>query len=799
MTQTLNAPVLRRHSRRLAPILLLPLALGLVACGAGSPAAPEGLVEGQATLTAAAAAALPLATEPGLDPEAGQLATPGGPNPAEAPVSIEDLVGDSGAPIPTDPVLNADAPVDPDAAAAESRATADAEAGIPNVNALVLSMDRLATFTPGPQSAAPDAELIYARNGSFWRIGAGGGDARKLDLGAEVPPLWAPPEDPGRGWLSPDGKRVAFFAGSDAEMWVTGVDGRGARRLSGPNLPPETHAISGAGGESQVRLQPGRHYTLIRLDAGDQPFAVQVDDLSEQRRGYARLRFVHLISGRADEQLQVYANGSPFGGPMRLGRSSGEIAVPASSLTLELRDMQGKRVSELPALEAASKQILTVFLLGDETVRAVPVVYEKALDPGTASEVRIFNASDAALDVQLDGATALVADLAPAAIGPYVRVLSTLSTEQRADLQLGIYGNKTREYPVVWSPDSERLAWIGGGDGQVDLFSAEVDGTSRRVTNDALRELNPVWSPDGHLVWIAEESAIVRYEMFFARLGGQPQPLDLTAIRKARGLAPTVKVFFPNEPIWVDGDRFALEPHADNASLGIWMVDTRDGGVTSLYDEPVFASDWSETARAWVFNPDEETGTLRVLPFEGQARVLVDGDAYHGLWSPDGKQISYVEGQRMNADGWVLHAVGVDGKGDRALTPSWPLQQGDPPLPGPNAKRRWTDDGKRLIFSRVGRDYGAAERAGMGRIQEAGPDLENWYAVPVDGSAPPRMLTDLTQAFYLTNLAPEASGSFLAFTGLWYKSRTQQLWAVPATGGKPSQLDGPVRWFAWIP
>lgn len=526
---------------------------------------------------------------------------------------------------------------------------------------------------------------------------------------------------------------------------------------------------------------------------------MQVDDLSEQRRGYARLRFVHLIAGRADEQLQVYANGSPFGGPMRLGRGSGEIAVPASSLTLELRDMQGKRVAELPALEAASKQILTVFLLGDKTVRAIPVVYEKALDPGTASEVRIFNASDASLDVQLDETTALVADLAPGAIGPYVRVPSTLSTEQRADLQLGIYGNKTREFPVVWSPDGKRLAWKGGADGQVDLYSAEVDGKTRRVTNDDLRELNPVFSSDGHLVWIAEESAVVGYKMFFARRDGQPQPLDLNGIRQASGLAPTIKVFFPNEPIWVDGDRFALEPHADNASLGLWLVDTRDGKVTSLYDEPVFASHWSEAARAWVFNPDEETGRLTVLPFEGQPRLLVDGQAFHGLWSPDGKRISYVDGQRMHAEGWVLHVIDADGKNDRALTPSWPLQQTDPPLPGPNAKRIWVDGGKRLIFSRVGRDYGAAERAGMGRIQEAGPDLENWYAVPVDGSAPPKMLTDLTQAFYLANLAPEASGRYLAFTGLWYKSRTQQLWAVPASGGKPSQLDGPVRWYAWIP
>ena len=65
-------------------------------------------------------------------------------------------------------------------------------------------------------------------------------------------------------------------------------------------------------------------------------------------------------------------------------------------------------------------------------------------------------------------------------------------------------------------------------------------------------------------------------------------------------------------------------------------------------------------------------------------------------------------------------------------------------------------------------------------------------------TAAPRQLTDLTQAFYLADLSTDAGGKAMAFIGLWYQSRTQQLWAAPSGGGKPLQIDGPVRWFAWV-
>lgn len=785
------------------PLLLAMLGLSIAACGEPqiSP-----LAEAQAQLTAdaaglEAATAIEAATSPAGDAGGGVMQVP-----TTAPLSGEDFLDDLGAPElpkPSDPLSDFDAPVsdNPEETAAAQRADADATAGIPNVDSLVMSMPALATFTPEPKAPSIQGSLLYVRNGGFWRSNGASGDATRLELGADTPSIWAPPEDPGRAWISPDGKRVAFLAGSDAEMWIAGADGKGAKALSGPNLPPEIHAVS-AGNESQdVRIQPGRHYTLVKIEGAADAFGVLVDDVSDQRRGFVRLRFVHAIAGMADSQLQAYVNGAPFGGPLRLGKGSGEIAVPVGAIQAELRDLKGKVVADLEDFQAVDKQILSIFLVGTASeVRSVPVVYEYETSPGTAAKVRIFNGTSKALDVRIDDDTALVGKLGAAAIGPYVRVPATLSTDQRENLQLGIYGNRTQEQPVAWSPKSDRLAWIGGGDGLSDIYTSDLSGSARRVTQDARVELNPVWSADGHLAWLAQELSVIRYEVHFQRKDGKLQTVDFGPLRAAEGLDATQKIFFPEEIIWVDGDRFALLPAVDNVSIGVWLVDSRDGGVKQVYDGTIAESRWSAQAKAWVFNPDVETGTLMLLPLDGKARVLSENDAFSGLWSPDGKLISYVEGHRMNSEGWVLHVIDADGKNDRELSPPWPLVQFDPPVPGPNAKRYWLDDNKRIAFSRVGRDYGAAERAGFGRVQEAGPDLENWYEARVDKpGTTPRPLSDLTQAFYLDNLSQAPKTGALAFNGLSYQSRTQQLWAMPPSGGKPVQIDGPVRWFAWMP
>ena len=68
-----------------------------------------------------------------------------------------------------------------------------------------------------------------------------------------------------------------------------------------------------------------------------------------------------------------------------------------------------------------------------------------------------------------------------------------------------------------------------------------------------------------------------------------------------------------------------------------------------------------------------------------------------------------------------------------------------------------------------------------------------------DGSAPPHLASDLTKVFYLKELTESPAADALGFVAFAYDNRTQQLYVVPARGGKPTQLDSGVRWYQWLP
>ncbi|MBK8541051.1 MAG: hypothetical protein IPL60_13785 [Ardenticatenia bacterium] len=818
----MNAHRWNLNARRsgLAALLLTAglTGLSLQGCNSGDPADISKGDTVRATLTAAAGAlastdttatAAPTdAAAPEATPEAagdlsataeataaGQLATPVGQG--ELPGQLEGL------PKPLDEQMASDEalPKDPEGTAIAQRATAEATLGVANVNELVMSMPRLATFTPAPP-AKVQGKVIYVRGGALWKAQPGSKPER-LKLDEDLPTVWAPPQDPGRAWLSPDGKQLMLFAGADAEPWVTSIEGRNTRTIGGPALPVDVHEVGVSGGGSQtLRLKPGTNYTIISATGGEKPLLVVADILEDERRGYGRLRFVHAVGSKSGDQLEARVAGNVFGGPMKYGRSSGELRVPAGKVAAVIADATGKTLLDLGEINVENKEIKTVFLIDGAPLKAVPVVYKAGDTPGNGSQVRVFNAGAKPLTVLMDGKVKLSSDLAPAAIGPYARVNAILNTDQRSDIELAIYGNKTREFSVAWSPKSDRLVYLGAGDGSLDLYLSDLKGQPKRITQDAANQLNPVWSPDGgHVAWYSSEVNVILFSVQVAKADGSGiKTVDFAPIRQKLGLTPTDKLFFPQDVIWVDNDRFVLIPRTNDGPIGMWLYDVNKGTVSMLTDQKVHAVEWSAKAEAFLFTPDKDTGEVIRLGLDGKARSLVKGKAFYPIWSPDGSRISYVEGDPVSTEGWVLHIMDADGGNDRPLSPRWPLVQSEPPVPGPRAKRIWLDGGKTLVFSRVGSDYGAADRAGIGRLQSAGPDIENYYAIATDGkSAAPRQLTDLTQVFYLDDLRTAADGKAMAFVGLWYQSRTQQLWVAPSGGGKPVQIDGPVRWYAWAP
>jgi hypothetical protein len=261
-------------------------------------------------------------------------------------------------------------------------------------------------------------------------------------------------------------------------------------------------------------------------------------------------------------------------------------------------------------------------------------------------------------------------------------------------------------------------------------------------------------------------------------------------------LTPDTRVVV-NKPVgWLDDSTLFFYPIVDNESRGIWTVGA-DLAPRQVFDLPVEDAVWSAEAESWAASAPDAGGLYAVTP-NGDSVTLASGAANAPMWSPDGRLVSYTEGDSASPKGWVLHVVGSDGNGDRALTGRLPFLQASPPVPGPEAKRTWLDGGRLLGFTLAGRDYGAAERSG-GFSGRAGDDIENLWVVPVDGGEEPRRVTDLTKAFYMKDVAESPEGNALALVAFSYLDRTQKLWTVATEDGKPFAVDSGVRWFMWLP
>lgn len=107
----------------------------------------------------------------------------------------------------------------------------------------------VAVATPGPLLISEN-RLLYVRSGGFWTSKADGTDRGPLALSHEQPPLFSPPKDPGRAWLSPQEDRVAYLIGGKAALWVANVDGTDNHQVVERLLPEE--------GDTETLVKLGR-------------------------------------------------------------------------------------------------------------------------------------------------------------------------------------------------------------------------------------------------------------------------------------------------------------------------------------------------------------------------------------------------------------------------------------------------------------------------------------------------------------------------------------------------------------
>lgn len=363
-----------------------------------------------------------------------------------------------------------------------------------------------------------------------------------------------------------------------------------------------------------------------------------------------------------------------------------------------------------------------------------------------------------------------------------------VTTNLLEDADAGDFRNETfrtiHRQEVAWSPDGQRLAYIGARKSQVDLYMSDVDGRNAiQVTNDNLINSDQVWSPDGKYLAFRsynKDAAIGEDILVVDRNGTKVVKMDHQAVLDAFKIDPPL-FNYQEGPIWLDSQTVILYPQTGRGAYGIWLGDAASGNVRPITKADVVAASWSPTAKKFVagIRPDEQS--IFVIDLQGNQVKVATGQARVPIWSPDGKHIMYVKGDPDNEDKrFEIQVVDPDGKNDTVVANQLRLQQ-DNGQPGANAKRYWGTNSDRIYFYTIG------------------PATEDLWVTKLDGS-PPKQLTSFEsqQAFYLTEPVVSPDDKAIALTAFSYLDRLPHLWTLSTVGGDWKQIDAGFSWIAWL-
>ena len=151
----------------------------------------------------------------------------------------------------------------------------------------------------------------------------------------------------------------------------------------------------------------------------------------------------------------------------------------------------------------------------------------------------------------------------------------------------------------AWSPDGERIAFVGEVDGQDDVFVMDADGSDvRRVTTDAADDIYPRWSPDG--ITIA-----------YTNVGDEPN---------------------------ADDPQFST-------TADIWTIPANGGTATRLTTAPGpdAQPDYSPDGSQIAYYHDDSIRLMDADGGNGHLLLHTGTGAFTPRWSPDGSWIAYTD------------------------------------------------------------------------------------------------------------------------------------------------------------
>ena len=209
-----------------------------------------------------------------------------------------------------------------------------------------------------------------------------------------------------------------------------------------------------------------------------------------------------------------------------------------------------------------------------------------------------------------------------------------------------------------WSPDGKKVVFQNIERTKFDVRVFDLTkGKSIWVTNDAVQDLNPAWSPSGRFIYFSSYrgGGINIWRVAMSADGtpsGAPQQLTI-------GAGQDVEIAISR-----DGKRLAFSILRQNAD--IWRLPVSpDTGQPVGPPQEVITTTREDSRGAWSldgkmigFNSDR-TGDMNIWlhSFESeQTRQLTKGPGgdYQANWSPDGKRIVFFSSRAGTADIWCV-------------------------------------------------------------------------------------------------------------------------------------------------
>jgi eukaryotic-like serine/threonine-protein kinase len=193
------------------------------------------------------------------------------------------------------------------------------------------------------------------------------------------------------------------------------------------------------------------------------------------------------------------------------------------------------------------------------------------------------------------------------------------------------------------SPDGRKVA-VGISDPQVpneqDLWIFDLErGTSMRFTHAPGLEYKPIWSSDGNQILFTSELDQIKFLL-----------KELNSKDEGRQVLPAAKDQRADD--WSSDGEYAIYTALGvNKKLDLWVLPMSKGGKPFNFTQSPFFEYWGKFSPdgKWVAFVSDESGggEVYVAPFPntGQKIRVSTAGGDEPLWSKDGKEMFYTEGQ----------------------------------------------------------------------------------------------------------------------------------------------------------